>query len=916
MLVGRSREQEALRNVVLSLGQGLSAALVLRGEAGIGKTALLDDVVEMAADVDVVRLAGLESEAHLEFAAMHRLLIPHLSGVDALPPTQAQALRTAIGLAADVPANSFLLGLSVLTLLANSTPTKPLLIVIDDAQWLDAESVEILGFVARRLFAESIGMIFSVREPADQQLLEGIPTIHVGGLSRSDASDLLLTLAPEHVDRQVSDRVAIRSRGNPLVIIEVSRELETIETSRSLLLDDPLPMGERLEKHFGEQVSTLPGDCQRTLLYAAAHPDLDIRLLWTATARDGISSDAAHPAVSSGLAKIAATLQFRHPMIRSAVYANASTSDRRHVHEVLATLMDPSTETDLRAWHLAAAANGPDEDAAAALEEGARTARSRGGYLSEATYLARAADLSPDPKRRASRLLNAAQAALTGGAPLRAQALLDAGLSQGQDPFLQAQIKKVQANALHRAGKPGRDTPAILMSSATVFAAIDIDMARETMLEALEQTFIRGALITGTTPLEVGRAALLMVSEKADVTDVLLAATGTYLCSGYLEAVPLIRRAIVALGAADALGEQVPRWFALGQLLAQLVWDEKAAHSWLIRCEALARRTGAIEYLTMTLTPLSGVEAVLGELASAESRIADLRQLSRAIGIDEDRVNKIENARLLAWLGLDDRAREAATRSFEVGAAIGAGNNQRLAQLALVVVELGRARYNEAYSVCKKLIEYDQLALTNEALPNLVEAAVRSNHFDEALLAVENLAVRARASGTPWALGLLARSEAIVATDADAEMLFDRAISHLGQTAVRTDLARSHLLYGEWLRRQKRRSDARTQLRIAHDMFDDMGARAFAQRTQTELLATGERHHTAAHDLTPQEAQIARLAADGATNNEIATQLFISSHTVEYHLRKVYRKLDVASRRSLRAVMRGSAARMGDNRLS
>jgi DNA-binding CsgD family transcriptional regulator len=900
MLIGRTSELAALDGLVRSVTSGLSAALVLRGEAGVGKTALLDHVAETATDLEIRRVSGLESEAHLDFAAIHRLLIPHLAQVDDLPPTQAQALRTAIGLSDAAPANSFILGLSVLTILSQVARRQPLLIIVDDAQWLDPESVEILGFVARRLHAEQLGMLFSVREPATPPLLEGIAHLQVDGLGEPEAVDLLLSLAPDLLDRQIAKRVAAQSRGNPLVIVEVSRELNTFHTPRRLLLDDPLPMSERLDRHFRDQIADLPDDCQQLLLYAAAHPDADSDLVWSAAAQEGLDPEAARPAVVAGLVRLTPRFEFRHPLIRSAVYASAVGARRRRAHQALADQIDAQTDPDLRAWHLAAASAGPDESVAAALERGAHAARSRGGYLSEAAYLARAAEMSPDPTRRAARLLSAAEAALTGGAPLRAQALLEAGLSDDGDPFLRAQLKKLQANALHRAGRPGRDTPAILLAAAQVFAKIDATMARETMLEALEQTFIRGSLILGTTPSEVGGAAMAMVTGDGSLTDALLDATGTYLRAGYLEAAPKIRVALDELAADGALGEEVPRWFALGQFLAQLMWDEKAAHNWLLRCERLARRTGALEFLTMTLTPLSSVEVVLGQFGSAEARIVDLRQLSRAIGVDEDRAAKMTNARLLAWLGQDIEARAAAHRSHEAGARIGAGNHQRLAQLALVIVELGRGHYAEAYRLSKALVEDDPLALLNEALPNLIEAATRTDHGDEARLALADLRARALASGTPWARGALAISEAILTPD---DPLFLAAIGYLEQTEVRTDLARAHLLYGEWLRRQKRRADARRQLRIAQDLFDDMGAAAFAERARTELAATGERNTEDRNGLTPQEAQIARLAAGGATNQEIATQLFISTHTVEYHLGKVCRKLDVPSRRLLRVAI-------------
>lgn len=900
-LVGRGLEQAELRALVDRLRSGDSVALVLRGEPGIGKTALLDHVARSALGVRVRGLAGLESESHLGFGAIHRLLIPHLSEIEGLPAMQSQALRTAIGLSSGPPANAFLLGLGVLTLLEQAARDEPLLLVIDDAHWLDAESLEILGFVARRLYAERVGLLFAVREPVSEPVLEGVPSFHLAGLTPTESIDLLMRIASDQVDRQVAERVAAKARGNPLLIREIGRELTDEDSTWDLLLDEPVPIGERLEHHFRLRIERLPEPCRLVLLLAAAHPDSESTVIRRAAAQQGLDPDAINDAIAAGLVVAHPEFAFRHPVIRSAVYASAPASDRRAAHVALVQAMGSEGKADLRAWHLAAAATEPDEAVAAELERGARVARARGGFLSESAFLARAADLTPDPARRAVRVLSAARAALTGEAPLRAQALLDAEVLGLEDDFLQAQVRKLRANALHRAGAPGHDAPAVLLRSARVFEPFDRELARETMLEALEQVFIRGELMVGTTAEEIGEAALAMASGEDTVADLLLRALGSHLSRDPVEAAPLLRKAAKALRVDGSMGEQVPRWFALGQFVAQFLWDDRAARDWLTRCEALARRTGAIEYLLMTLTPLSWVEAGMGRFAESEARMEEVRELSRTVGVDEEQVAQMSNAGLLAWQGREEDARAAADLGRAIGEVVGAGLYLQLSRTALITLELGLGNYEDAFGLAAGMMRARNPGVPNSVAIDLVEAATRSDHMDVARLTTDELRLRIEAVRTPSALGLLARCEALVAGQHEAAREhFEESLAQLTRADLPLELARTRLLYGEWLRRQRRRSEARDQLRRAQTTFRDLGAAAFANRASTELRATGEHESRTSNGLTAQEAEIARLAAGGATNHEIGAQLFISTHTVEYHLRKVFRKLDLTSRHKLR----------------
>jgi DNA-binding CsgD family transcriptional regulator len=906
-LAGRADEQATLRSLLLSLDDGMSGALVLRGEPGIGKTALLEYLADTAPDIDFAVVSGVESEAGFGFAGLYRLLAPCLGRMDRLPEPQRLALGTALGLVDGPPGTPFFIGLAALTVLAEAAQDRPLVCVIDDAQWLDPESLEVLAFVARRVYAERLGIIFGVREPPRLAMLEGIPELKLSGLSPAAAAELLAALAAGRVDPHVAARIADRAGGNPLVLTEVGRELAEGRIPSGLLLNAPIPVGQRLETHFRDRVLELPADCRALLLLAAAGAAPAVT--WRAAALDGLGPEAALPAETGQLVTMTPELRFRHPLIRAAVYASAEQAGRRRAHELLARATDATINPDLRAWHLAAAALAPDEDIAAELERCAEGARRRGGFLAEAEFLARAAELSPDPAGVAARTLAAAGAAVTGGAPLRAEALLDAGEPAFQDPFVRAQAQRLRQRVRYLCGRPFGEMPIALLGAAKVLAPVDRGLARRTMLDAVELAIVTGRFISGVTVAEVGREALtLRVDEGSNpgIDDLLLAGLATLAADGYVKAAPLLRRAVTAMASPDAVGTAVPPWFIDGVYATHALWDDRARHDWLERCERVARATGALHHLQLALTCLSTVEAQTGQLSSAEARGEDCHQLGLAIGFSPEKLAVNSNAELLAWRGLDTAVQLAADNGAAAAEYLRAGDIKRPGYRALMVLHLSRGRYLDAFQVASRMRADDRLHFDNEALPNLVEAAVRSGHRDAAAAALAELVLRASASGTSWALGLMARSQALL-EPADPEPLYQRSISDLGKTTVITDLARAHLLYGEWLRRQKRRLDARDQLQHAHDLFTSMGAPAFAHRAEVELAATGARVHKHASgmvgDLTAQEARIARLAAGGATNQLIAAELFISSHTVGYHLTKAFRKLGVTSRQQLHTVL-------------
>jgi tellurite resistance protein len=645
-LAGRAAEQAALRGLLLSLGDGMSGALVLRGEPGIGKTALLEYLAGAASGASLAVVSGVESEAGFGFAGLYRLLVPYLSGMDRLPVPQRLALGTALGLVDGQPGTPFLIGLATLTVLAEAAQDRPLVCVIDDAQWLDPESLEVLAFVARRVHAERLGIVFGVREPPRLAMLEAIPELKLSGLSPAAAVELLVTLAPGRVDPHVAAQVAEQADGNPLVLTEVGRELSEGRIPSGLLLNAPVPVSQRLENHFRARVQELPADCRALLLLVAAGAAPDVT--WRAAALAGLGPEAALPAETGQLVTMTPELRFRHPLIRAAVYASAEPADRRRAHELLARATDASRHPELRAWHLAGAALAPDEDIAAELERCAEAARRRGGFLAEAEFLARAAELSPDPAGVAARTLAAAGAAVTGGAPLRAEALLDAGETAFGDPFVRVQAQRLRQRVRYLSGRPFGEIPVALLAAATVLAPVDRGLARRTLLDAVELAIVTGHFISGVTGAQVGRAALALRADQGSdpgIDDLLLAGLATLAADGYVKAAPLLRRAVTAMAAPDAVGAAVPPWFIDGVYATHALWDDRARHDWLQRCERVARATGALHHLQQALTCLSTVEAQTGQLSSAEARGEESRQLALAIGFSPEKMAVNANAR-------------------------------------------------------------------------------------------------------------------------------------------------------------------------------------------------------------------------------------------------------------------------------
>jgi DNA-binding CsgD family transcriptional regulator len=894
MLRGRRDECFALDRLPQRIRLGESAVLVLRGEAGIGKSSLLEYVAENATGCRVARAAGVQSEMELAFAGLHHLCGPMLDGMRSLPAPQREALEVAFGLQSGGAPDRFLVALAALSLLAETAEERPLVCLIDDAQWLDRASAQVLAFVARRLLAERIAFVFAVREPYPTEELAGLPELRIEGLADEDARALLESAVPGPVDARVRDRILAETRGNPLALLELPRGLTPAELAGGFGLPDARPLESRIEQTFLQRVRALPRDAQLLLLSAAAEPLGDSSLLWRTAERLGIAAEAGRPAEAAGLIELGARVRFTHPLARSAVYRGADPGDRRDVHQALADATDPVLDPDRRAWHRAHATATPDEAVAAEMARSADRAQARGGLAAAAAFLQRAAELTPDPARRVERALAAARAKLDVADPAAAANLLAAAELGPVDELQRARLERLGAQIVFARAR-GRDAPPLLLEAARRLEPLDPAMARETYLEALASAMFAGRLGTDPDEREIARAAVAGLSPESSraPSAALLDALVTRFTEGYAASVAPLSEALRAI-AADA----DTRWLWLACRLAQDLWDDELWHELASRGVRIARDTGAIPLLAVIGNHLAALGVHSGAFSTAEALIDEVTAITRATGIP----HLGYSAYMLAAARGDRRRSQALWDTVQPGV-MARGEGVAIATDARYSALMGNGdgRYGDALAAARRACEHEELIAYGGALIELVEAGVRSGAADEAAAALERLSERTQAAGTEWALGVEARCRALVADD---EPAYRESIERLERSRAAVELARSRLVYGEWLRREHRRAEARELLRAAHSDFSRFGAEAFAERARRELLATGEtapRITAETRDvLTPQEIQVARLARDGRTNPEIGAQLFISSRTVEYHLRKVFRKLDVSTRRELR----------------
>jgi DNA-binding CsgD family transcriptional regulator len=899
-LRGRRRECEALDRLLDQVRVGRSAVLVLRGASGVGKTALLDYVSARASDCRIARVGGVEAERELAFAGLHQLCAPMLERLRVLPEPQRDALRVAFGLREGAAPDPFLVGLGVLTLLSEAATERPLVCLVDDTHWLDRASVRALAFAARRLLADPVAVVFAVGEPSDDRELTGLPELTVEGLGDADARRLLASVVRGRLDERVRDRFVAETRGNPLALLEIPRGLTPAETAGGFGLPGARPLASRIEQSFLQRLRSLPDETQRFLLIAAAEPLGDVSLLWRAVERLGIAADAAVPAEDAGLIELGPRARFRHPLVRSATYRSASLRDRQEVHRALADVTDSEADPDRRAWHRAHAAAGPDEAVATELERSAERAQARGGVAAAAAFLQRASELTPEPARRGVRTLAAAQAKLDAGAPGTAAGLLATAELGPLDELQRALLERLRARIAF-VRRRGRDATSLLLTAAESLAPLDAASARETYLEALEAAISAGRLGRGVVESAVAARAAPPAPHPPRAIDLLLDGLAARFTQGYAEGVSPLRRALQAFRHEDDDSEDDMRWVGLACRIAADLWDDEAYQELATRAVRLAREAGALNLLSPAIAYRAGVHMQAGEFAAASELLAEADAISRATGTAPLRSIALV---LAAWRGQEDQTVELIEADVKDANARGEGRATTIADYATAVLANGLGRYDAALAAAQRACDHEDLSVLGLALSELVEAGARSGRPELAADALRRLGERTRAAGTEWALGIEARSQALLSDGQAAEDLYREAIDRLAHARTALHLARAHLIYGEWLRRANRPMDAREQLHIAHDTLGRFGAEAFAERARRELLATGDTVHTPAAQtldvFTAQEAQIARLARDGRTNSEIGAELFLSPRTVEWHLRKVFTKLGITSRRQLR----------------
>lgn len=907
-LTNRAAECAALDNLLDALRAGESRTLVIRGEAGMGKSALLEYLTQRAAGCRIERAVGVEYEMELAYSALHQLCAPMIDLREHLPAPQRDALATAFGLSAQSAPDRFMVGLAVLGLLSAAAEERPLVCVIDDAQWLDKTSALALGFVARRLLAEAVGLVFAVREPDDVRELTGLPELIVGGLDAADARSLLNAALPGRMDEQVRARLVAESRGNPLALLELPRAFSAAEMAGGFGLPTAMPVPNLIVKSFLRRLDPLPPETRQLLVTAAADPIGDVTLLWQAADRLGLGDEAAKPAQTAGLVDLQGRVRFHHPLVRSAVYQAASPVDRERAHRALADVTDPHREPDRRAWHRAHATAIPDEDIAMELERSASRAADRGGIAAAAAFLERAAELTPDPAERGRRALAAARAKLESGSAEAAHELSAIAEMSPLDELERARLTRLRAEIVF-ALKRGGDAPPLLLEAARQLEALEARSAREAYLEALGAAIFAGRLNEQIGPREVAAAATEAppAMQPPQPTDLLLDALATRYTMGYVAGTASLRNALDSF-AQDAHDTDFLQWFWLPWLVSGDLWDDERWHELATRATGLGRKSGALLVLPLALGHHATVHVFGGEFAAASSLMEEARAITEATG---NAPVRYASFLLAAWQGVEEALPDQMKRGLEEAVARGEGRAIGGLGYASAVLYNGLGRYEEALASARSACEYDDLGIFGFSLVELVEAGARSGADEEAAVALDKLEERTTAAGTEWALGVRAWARALLSDGEATDSHYREAIERLERTRIAVHLGRAHLTYGEWLRRQSRRIDAREHLRAADGIFASAGAEAFAQRTRRELQATGETARRRVEErgvLTPQEAQIARLAQEGLSNPEIGAQLFISPRTVQYHLHKVFRKLEITSRNQL---LRVSSSQLG-----
>jgi DNA-binding CsgD family transcriptional regulator len=901
-LRGRGPERQVLDGLVDGVRGGDSAVLVLRGEAGIGKTALLQYCARQATGFRVEHIAGVESELELPYAALHQLCAPMLSNVSILPEPQERALQVAFGLVPGSAPDRFIVGLAVLGLLAEAAAKQPLLCLVDDAQWLDQASSQVLGFVGRRLLAEAVLLLLAVREPTDERLFSDLPDLTLEGLTDDHARALLTATVTRRLDEQVRDRIVAETGGNPLAILELPRVMNPAELAGGFGVPIATTVSGHIEEGYLRRIKALPEGTQQLMLLAAADPTGDATLLWRAALTLGVGRDAAAGAHSEQLLEIGSRVRFRYPFVRSAAYAAATAEHRSAAHLALAAATDPHTDPERRAWHLGAAATGLDEDVAAELERTAGRVQARAGLAAAAAFLQRAVELTADAGRRADRALAAAQAHLHAGAFDAARALLVEAAAVAVDDLQRARVEELSGQ-IEAAANPGREAPVQLLHAARRLEPLDVPLARDTYLRAWWAAVLAADFAAPGGDLAAISRAVRSAPRAADprVCDLLLDGLATAIMYGREAAAPDLRRAIELFRTGQVSEDDWIQWGRSATTAALILWDVDSWAELSTRQVDLARSSGALASLVLALSLHAFMTTCCGDLEAASSFVAEQNAVREATG------SPIASYGALLLAAYQGRPADTSPHTGTIGNDLARGGDGyvlHVASLATAVLNNGLGRYADA--IAAAWLVHKAAFVAPFALSELIEAAVRSGRTELATDAMGQLSATTVA-GSDWSAGIEARGRALVSVGDAADHWYVESIACLSRTPLRPELARSQLLYGEWLRRENRREEARQQLRTAHGSLVAMGADGFAERARRELVATGEhvrkRGATPSLDLTPQEAHIARLARDGRTNPEIGAELFLSTRTVEWHLRKVFTKLGITSRRKLRDVL-------------
>jgi DNA-binding CsgD family transcriptional regulator len=902
-LIGRHSECEALDWLLTEVISGKSRVTVLRGDAGVGKSALLAYLSQRVAGWRVATAIGVESEMELAYSGLHQLCAPMLDHLGRLPVPQREALTTVFGLGVGAAPDRFLVGLATLSLLADAAEQQPLVCIVDDAQWLDQASAQILAFVGRRLHAERIALVCAARTGIGDDVFAGSPELPIHGLDDSDARALLLDNVYGPLDAAVCDQIVTESHGNPLALLELPRTWRAADLAGGFGLPGSQLVASKIEQSYVRRLRPVPSQTQLLVLAAAAEPSGDPVLLHRAAEALGLDMAAASPAVDAGLLHVGGRVEFAHPLVRSATYHAATAADRRRVHRALADATNAEADPDRRAWHRARATPGPDEEVAAELEHSAGRAQARGGISAAAAFLTRATELTPDPTRRVQRALDAAFVNLQAGTFGVARTLITIARDGPADESQRARIDLLRAQLAFASSRGTEATP-LLLAAARRLEPLDLNLARETYLDAFSAALF-GARLNGSIGVpevaQAARAAPRRTHDEPTTADLLLDGIAA-ITDDYGAGVPLCRDALQKLSGVEISARERLRWLWQGCVVALELWDDESAYSLSHHNVQIARKTGTLTELALALSARTPVLVFCGEVSTAASTVAETQSVQEATGISSAPYGALI---LAAWRGQAREARRLIETTTRDAGSRGEGIGLAICEYARAVLCNGLGQYEEAVVGARSASEHQEVVAENWGLSELIEPATRTGRTDLARDALNRLTSKAQATGTDWALGIEARSRALLSEGDTAEDAFRDAIEHLSRTRVHAELARAHLLYGEWLRRTNRRVDARGELNAAQRLFNAMGMKNLAERTRRELLATGatvhKRNVEMRIDLTAQEAQIAHLAREGLSNPEIGAQLFISARTVEWHLAKVFTKLGITSRRQLRA---------------